>query len=556
MKKITFLSALLCLAAFTAKAQPAALNMPALTGNPDVLNIAATQMAPAVARHNAPAKAPITAQPEGKLYEVSGSFTGGVYSSGQVSVSPYSRVSKVVEGDDGFVYIYNLPTLLGPQTWVKAERIGGDIIEIRRQSVYEAWGGTEYVLVPMRWQTTDAEAGTGEFVEVEDGTIQLYYKDGVLRSLAENPFNAGVAIGSLMGSEANGYSFTGRVEWNLNYEPVTEVKGTLPEGVEPEEMVMRSISSQDMSTVFSTINVAITDNEVYLNVYEDAYVKGTIDGDKVTFYGNQFVGANTYYGYLMYFAPGYIEEKLDEEGNVTGLQAKVAEKIVFDYDREERCLKSDSIWVINAGIPQGDFYGLSVTWAPVIKPFTEKAAVPADPEITAYNNTLDQYGYNALQFRITTADVDGNYILPEKLTYRVFIDGEPFTFTPDDYPGITEEMNEVPYGFIDANYDIYTTFFTIPFYVEQSVGIQSIYRGGDETNCSNIVTIDVNTMEVSTTPDDGTVGIETMDNGERVVENAAYDLQGRRATTATRGIVLMNLKRADGTVKTVKVVRK
>lgn len=553
MKKITFLTALLCMAAFSVKAQTTALSIASLTAGPAEMNIAA-QQAPPQGRISARFKAPISVQPQGKAYELSGSFTGGLYSNGQVTVGSYSRVSKVVEGDDGFVYIYNLPTLLGPQTWVKAERVGGDIIEIRRQVVYEAYGGQEYVLVPMRWQYTDEATGAGEFVEIEDGVIQLYYKDGVLRSVAEDPFRTGVVIGSVLGSEASGYSFTGRAEWNLDYAPITDVKATLPEGLEPEQMIMRSISSKDKSTVFAPINVAITDTEVYLNVYEDAYVKGTIEGDKVTFMRGQYLGANFYYGYAMYFEPGYIEEKLDENGEVAGLQAKPCDKIVLDYDREARSLKSDSIWVINAGKINGDFYGLSVTWAPYIQPFAEVAAVPADPVITAYNATLDQWGYNALQFNIPTADVDGNYILPDKLTWRAFIEGEPFIFTPDDYSGISEEMEEVPYGYIDSNYDIYTTFFTIPFYVEESVGIQSIYRGGGETNYSNIVTIDVNTLEITTEPYLPTA-IQTAESDAQVTAVVCHDMAGRIVSPNAKGLKLMTLKRADGTQKTVKMIR-
>ncbi|MBQ8127838.1 MAG: hypothetical protein IJ176_05515 [Prevotella sp.] len=553
MKKITFLTALLCMAAFSVKAQTTALSIASLTAGPAEMNIAVQQTPLPQGRFVAPFKAPIAQQPQGKSYELSGNFTGGLYSGGQVSVGSYSRVSKVVEGDDGCIYIYNLPTLLGAQTWVKAEPVGGDIIEIRRQVVYEAYG-TEYVLVPMRWQYTDEATGAGEFVEIEDGAIQLYYKDGVLRSVAEDPFRTGVVIGSVMGSEANGYSFTGRAEWNLNYAPITDVKATLPEGLETEEMVMRSISSSDMSTIFAPINVAITDDAVYLNVYEDAYVKGTIDGDKVTFMRGQYLGANFYYGYAMYFEPGYIEEKLDENGEVVGLQALPCDKIVLDYDREERSLKSDSIWVVNAGQINGAFYGLSVTWAPYIKPFKEVAAVPCDPVITAYNNTMEQYGYNSLQFNITTADVDDNYILPEKMAWRAFIDGELFIFSPEDYAGLEGDMEEIPYGFMNSSYDIYTSFFTLPFYPEESVGLQVIYRGCGETNYSNIVTIDVNTLEITTEPYLPT-GIEKAESQSQVTAVVCHDMAGRLVSPNAKGLKLMTLKRADGTQKTVKMIR-
>ena len=52
----------------------------------------------------------------------------------------------------------------------------------------------------------------------------------------------------------------------------------------------------------------------------------------------------------------------------------------------------------------------------------------------------------------------------------IVIDDEPFIFTPDDYEGLTEEMEEIPYGWYDSNYDIYTSFFTFYFEPAKNVG--------------------------------------------------------------------------------------
>ena len=51
--------------------------------------------------------------------------------------------------------------------------------------------------------------------------------------------------------------------------------------------------------------------------------------------------------------------------------------------------------------------------------------------------------------------MEGNYINPDKLTYRIYLDGELHTFSPDQYVAIYEPMTDIPSTFTD-NYDIYS----------------------------------------------------------------------------------------------------
>ena len=166
------------------------------------------------------------------------------------------------------------------------------------------------------------------------------------------------------------------------------------------------------------------------------------------------------------------------------------------------------------------------------------------------------WGYNALQFTISPTDKDGNFIVPEKLTWMAYIDDEPFIFSPDDYSGLTEDKEEIPYGWFDSNYDIYTSFFTIYFEPAKNVGIQTIYRGGDQENRSDIVYYDLATSQIYTEPfDNTTVGVDGVSNAQPAAV-AYHDAQGRRVAANAKGLVIKTITKADGTSRSIKLLQK
>ena len=129
--------------------------------------------------------------------------------------------------------------------------------------------------------------------------------------------------------------------------------------------------------------------------------------------------------------------------------------------------------------------------------FSEVAATPADPAFTDFK--FADVTYPSVEFEIPligTADEDLN---PEKLSYIFFIqkgnEQSPLVFTTDLYQELEDDLTEIPYNFSD-DWDIYNGL----IYLNQSeeevrtwekLGLQSIYRGGDEEHKSNIVWFDV-----------------------------------------------------------------
>ena len=119
---------------------------------------------------------------------------------------------------------------------------------------------------------------------------------------------------------------------------------TLPDGVEPEDYTLtithaipQNGTTQDTESK-RTAHVAFSGNDVYVSglayYFPDAYVKGTLEGDIVTFAAGQFVGEDQY---GTEFLIGYV---LDSEGN-----AAVA-SFSLTYDASTRSLATNGSSVI------------------------------------------------------------------------------------------------------------------------------------------------------------------------------------------------------------------
>ena len=511
------------------------------------------------APHRVPRRTPITTQPEGTLIDNMVVSYGGLTQNwlyGLMDVSTDGGMGKIVEGTDGNIYIYNLPTSLNAGTWVRAEKAEGDTVVIHRQHIDQREGNGnvyDYYLTRVVWEWTDEEAGEGVFVEAQDETdMKLLYHDGVLESTDENkdPFaEGGYALGAVYTTNGKTFTWEGSTNWNLRYETLTDQPLGLPEGAQTETMTVSFNSNGNDAA--DQIEVAFVGNDVYLNlVFPGVYIKGTIDGDKLRFKSGQYLGI--YYNmYHLYFVAERYKTVHDDATDSDVDVPEIIDELVFDYNPADRSFQTQDALVMNVG-KHTTRLQLQALRAPRFYFYQETPATPADPKITNYNATFDDYGYNALQFTIVPTDADGGYIVPDKLSWVAYIDDEPFTFTTDDYEGLSQDMDEIPYGFYDSNYDIYTSFFTFFFQPAKNVGIQTIYRGAGEERRSNIVVYDIKTSQVYTV----TTGISTVAGEQQPTQDAVYDLTGRKAGNSTRGLLIKTVRHADGTVENVKTLRR
>lgn len=516
-------------------------------------------------RANADASTIIRQQPAGTLLDNMITSYGGytrnwIY--GLMDVTTDGGVGKIVEGEDGNIYIFNLPTNLSADSWVKAERGEGDTIVIHRQLIDQREGSDavyDYYLTKLVWEYTDKTTGEGRFVEATGDTdIKLLYSNGVLSSIEDNtnPYEEGhYALGAVYTTDGTTFTWEGNTNWNLHFEALTETKIVLPEGANLETITVDYINANGTPTS-EQVKVAFVGNDVYLNVYDAAtYIKGTIEGDKLTFKSGQYLGIYASMYHLFFTGQQYYT--VTDEG--TGQEyetAKVIDELVFDYDAETRSFSTGDAFVINVGKKTARLY-LTALRAPKFYFYEETPATPADPVITNYNATYNQWGYNALQFTIQATDVNGGFIVPEKLSWQAYVDDEPLIFSPDDYSGLTQEMVEIPYGWYDPSYDIYTSFFTLYFEPAKNVGIQTIYRGAGEERRSHIVYYDITTGQIEKVdPSGGTAAIQSAANQSNTERISYFDAAGRQVSNKTKGLVIKQITTADGVRRSKTIFRK
>lgn len=421
----------------------------------------------------------VDAQPEGEFinYLRNGdSYVGSLF--GVFYQEVIGGAAPAVFAADGTVYLKNLITGYSCNGWVKGTVEGSKITITLPQPILEQSG---YIYFAELLQYDELEEF---YVPVADETVTLDY-DATTRAISV-PQGSKLASGdNIIGLTDDTGEWYGYGDWNFSMAPVEIECVTAPEGLETSQYV---ISAEDYSG--HIVNVGFDGNDVYVQgIYDalpDAWVKGTIEGDKVVFKNGQYIGADTYHQFLV----SATEVQSDYYTNYELSDAD----ITFEYDAESKVLSNGSLFLVNAGT-ETVYYAEAYKNAS-IAPFVEAPATPAAPTYAAYTYMgydyyfLYQYGWGYLEFELAQEDADGNFILADKLSYAIYtrVNGEEkvMEFNPDTYLELTEAMTEIPYGFTEG-WDIYSN--AIYLYVTgvDAFGIQTIYRGGGEERRSEIV---------------------------------------------------------------------
>jgi len=256
-----------------------------------------------------------------------------------------------------------------------------------------------------------------------------------------------------------------------------------PEGLETDEWAISAMNNF-CEPVSGYVNIGFDGNDCYMQGFchylPETWLKGTLEGDKITFPGDQYFGpydADAYTHYEFYLRP---------------------EDVVFTYDAEAGKMTAEGEIYVREAIRnyKGDVYN-----DPVITKVIEKAATPATPNIS---QIYDATSGPVVMFTVPTVDTEGNAVASSKLFFQFFKDVEQeisdVTFDPADYSGLTEAMTVFPYGFSCGENIAYNY-----MYLKQAdysswnkIGIQSIYNGGGEENKSEIFWFTIKPYEKAT----------------------------------------------------------
>ena len=438
----------------------------------------------------------IDEQPQGEL--VNYSRSGLAYVStmfGVYDTEVAGAVGSVVFGPDNKVYFKRIVSQASLDAWIEGTISGNTITINLPQTVWDSGEGYCIDVAKMSY-----DAANQTYVRASNQTVNLNYNatTGVI-STPSGRLATGYDIIGL--SYDDDMAWAGYGDWNITFEKVNDALVEAPAGLTTE---LYSLTADGYTG--SLVNVGFDGNDIYVQGIDenlpDTWVKGTIDGDKVTFKSGQYVGADGVAGYHQYLMAATGEEVYDEYWDEYYTEYTLSnDDIVFDYDAATKTLSNSNLFMLNAGKTAVSY--LSVFDKAVLAPFAEVAATPAAPEVSlselGLNYYLMGYGWGAIYIGLKTSDVDGNYTLPQKTSYKLWVkvNGEerPLTLSWYDYINQMEEtMDEIPYDYVD-NWDIansdgqkYVYYYVIG---PEAFGVQTIYRGAGEERVSEITWVEV-----------------------------------------------------------------
>lgn len=300
----------------------------------------------------------------------------------------------MVECEDGTVYIKDVISQFKPGTYVKGTKEGNTITIPTGQVIY--YNSNYSLSYFLAWGDTD---GAGDYTYDSTADAITFTIDGDDISL--NGSSIDRVIAPFYTYQGNTYCASAEFNtvWTLNeeWEPlvINEELVTLPAGVEAEQWF--ATGADHAGAAFNrSAQVAFDGTDVYVaglfSNFPNAFIKGTLEGTKVTFKGLQFIG--TYSSTYNMYAVGV--NSSNDMDNFT-----------MTYDEEAQTLTSDMGIVANAATDR--LYYLE--WIDNVTlnggPYEEPTIVTGDPVEVPYTNDFADDAAFA-QFGVYDANMDAN----------------------------------------------------------------------------------------------------------------------------------------------------
>lgn len=432
--------------------------------------------------------------------------------------------AEVVWGEGNDVYFKDILSTAPTDTYVKGE-LDGDMITFKTGQIVEhiVDGPYEYDMA-IAIARTEFKPTTVDFFldeSITEYSVKVN-KDGSMDLvLPGEPFNGEEPTEYVLCLYyADDNSFAGFSDFYQTYTPEDLVEIKMPFGVEPEQYVY--VDDFDYA---SFVNVAYTDNYIYIEgldpMMPESVVRAKIEGDKAIIPQNQYQGI--YMGMFFIFTriladnPEFNEKDPKSEPFIYLPEDQGFE---LKFDREAGKIYADTPGVYLVFQPAEDKYDNALC---LLGEFTltyqaTSEGIPANPSRLQFRMDWVTYqGYADFMFNISNYSKEGHLLDVEGLYYSVIVNDERVIFGEqvlvdyyDDsvtaYRGVPERQMWLPFLF-NNNEDIFklsTNEFDIGIYVQdvKTIGVQSMYRHDDVFTYSDIVTLDVETGEIHTTPGD------------------------------------------------------
>lgn len=467
-------------------------------------------------------------------------------------------VVRQIKAEDGTLYFSNPLADFTMLSYLKGSYdADGSIVIEGPQFVYDEYDDwnevtINFYILPMK-QVVD-ETGMATYVPTDDMKYVLKKTDNGYEA-ADPEILLGLAnYGELADAQGNltgemGYSWRGFGEYDIKLttrEPSNGV--TPPDGA----AINKWVFEDEFEKAF--VDVAFDGDDIYIQGLDrgidrwwvKGWVKGHISDGKVTIPSGTYIGINEAVAYYSYLWGAQIEYGYDDEGNEI-MTGSPLDEVVFDYDAEAQKLTLRNGYA-TCSMPE-DFYVL--TFYEGVTVFNQHRNVdtpPAPPYDLDVQPWDDYFEAGLLGFRIPNVDIDGGLLDTDRLYYRIYFNGELFTFTPSAYShlGIEEDMVNVPLDLYD-NWDIFRAenYVSIFFQFElpaEGCGVQSMYINEEGKEIFSEITSSGS-------------GVESTVMQPEETSRAYYNLQGQRVDETYNGPVVCRIVYSDGSVKTVKRMR-
>ncbi|MDE6561143.1 MAG: hypothetical protein K2K75_07170 [Muribaculaceae bacterium] len=509
----------------------------------------------------------ITEAPEGKVETMLGSSNTFYLYYDEVSMDEtYGIAYEGVWTDNGEVYLKNPISMLDWDTYIKGKVTDEGLLFEFPQPLYtstdEDGSFTLFVDVleyaeiespddPDEYYTTFIPAEETRsilFAKMEDGSYGM-----------EDDYMLGVTFEG---------AWQGYGEMYLNVLPFEATPAKIPEGIKYDYTYILADEFTGWDhTVLRPIGIGELDGTTYIkglaSGMPDAVIYGEFDKEKntLTIPSDQFLGK--YYNHYIFMMAGVGLSWYNEDWDEVMYSFDIVEDpLVLNYDPETNVFRPvitegyDYSYVIfnfgNVETYPCEYYAIDRIYSQ--GQITDYA--PLAPEVIAVSDIefMDpSYSYS-IEFNIFGDNKDGQILLDNNIYYNIFINGELYTFTSEEYPDLGElgitEITDIPV-FLSTDEDIYSygNYHGIAFKRKdiETIGIRALYIDGDIRGESEIVTVNTEGELVSV---DSIVS-------NSVSKNEMFDLSGRRiASGARNGIFIKRTTMEDGSVRTEKVIRK
>lgn len=490
----------------------------------------------------------IYSTPKGTLWDsYSRTGIGWYYSYGSGFATPYyAYVSQVVRDGDTY-YFLNPFNCKETGSWIKGTRTGDTISVMTPQPVMtftDSENNDSVMTLYAHRLVWNADSSGFKVDTLADGTINnrityVVHGDSIIQTDG----------GQLALTDSKG-GWLGYGDEQVTYALVKDKEVEAPKNVTFNNyMLSYSTVDDDADTLMARVGFDGSDvymTDFYGNIH--SYIKGTRNGNKITFPSGQYLGANSYYKSHLYFFGVTPVKAYDPEFDESYTDLKLNDKVVFTLN-DDNSLTSDSSYVINAG--NEVLYYINSFMKPTLKPYTLKPLAPTAPYNLSGDLSNDPLsGQNYISFYLDKIDPNGNFLDPDSLYYQLMTQSTdasepvPFTFYADSYEGLGGDTDIIPYSFFN-NSSIVSSYnqreIVLVDAIDGKIGVRSVYRVNGVTNTSATVWF---------VPD----GISRINGeGKLIRKQEYYDLSGRHVSKPTRGFYLLKTTFTDGHQVTKKI---